>query len=855
MPLLPSFPERAARRACIALAGALSLTVPAAALVAQASPDTVVVQAGAHYRASGLHRALFGTDYRSLWTLPLAVPTLDLANYAGGLTPLSGRRGGFQTVSLWFRGADGYRYGIRSVDKDPAVLPPELEGTFIEDLVKDQTSSQFPFAPAVVAGLAGAVGIPHTEQTLVILPDDPLLDTFRLQYANTLGYFERHAIVEPGRPGFLGALEILDSDDFFALSAQGPANLVDTRALLKARLFDVWIGDWDRHPRQWSFARFSETPPHVWMPLPEDRDQAFSKFDGAVLGLARLTAPFLLEFGPKYGTPVGVGWNGRELDRRFLTYLPDATWDTVTAELAAAATDSAIDAAVRRMPPEAYALDGARLVETLKLRRDRLVEFMARYRSLLLKEAELHATDASEVVVVARHDDGRVTVTIADDTPGSRPYVERTFDPSLTRELRFYLHGGNDRVTVRGPGEGIAIRVVGGGSATLADSSTGSPVRFYATADDVATGPGRTRVDRRADVGPAPDRPYRYYRDWGSTWDPTGWLAYGPDVGLFVGPGASFKDFGFRKYPFATRVRLRAGWAFQAMTGRVDLDVEAHGENSRIRAILYTRASGIEVVRYNGPGNETTLTADEEFYRVRQQQYLLVPAVVFPFAGRLELSLGPSVEFIKTRTGDGRIVDVTNPYGGEDWGQVGGRARLEWDSRDSDRYPTRGIYARVDGAAFPPWWGVDSTYGFVEGNVSGYVTGTRLPLRPTIALRAGGRNVWGAYPFFSSAFIGDAASVRLGRQHRYAGDASLYGNAELRLRLTDFFVILPGEIGIFGLADAGRVFLSGETSDRWHTAFGGGVWLALLRYTTLLHFAIAVSEKRTGFYFGTGMAF
>jgi hypothetical protein len=149
---------------------------------------------------------------------------------------------------------------------------------------------------------------------------------------------------------------------------------------------------------------------------------------------------------------------------------------------------------------------------------------------------------------------------------------------------------------------------------------------------------------------------------------------------------------------------------------------------------------------------------------------------------------------------------------------------------------------------------VDSTYGFVDGSVSGYVTAA-MPLRPTLAVRAGGRKLWGPYPFFSSAFIGDAATVRLGRQHRYAGDASAYGTAELRLRLTRFFVILPGELGIFGLADAGRVFVAGESSDQWHTAFGGGVWMSLLQSTTVLSATIARSAERTGFYFGTGMAF
>jgi outer membrane protein assembly factor BamA len=270
---------------------------------------------------------------------------------------------------------------------------------------------------------------------------------------------------------------------------------------------------------------------------------------------------------------------------------------------------------------------------------------------------------------------------------------------------------------------------------------------------------------------------------------------------------------------------------------------------------LYARASGIEVVRYNGQGNETTLTEEDEYYRVRQEQYLLSPTIVFPFARHAELGLGPSAEFIKTRDDDGRIADATSPYGGGAWGQLAGRARLQWDSRDDERYPTHGVVARMDGAVFPAWWDVDSAYGSLEGSVSGYLTGTGLPLRPTIAARVGGRKVWGAYPFFSSAFIGDAASVRLGRQHRYAGSASAYGNVELRLRVTRFFVILPGEIGFFGLADAGRVFVAGEPSGRWHTAFGGGVWLALLQSRSVLSAAVARSPARTGVYFGTGMTF
>jgi len=838
------------------LAVVATLHLPLGTGAAQESRgDSVVIEAGARYGAGWLHRWLFGTEYRELWTRPVRVEVLDLHTFAGGLTPTTAG-GGFQTKSLRFRGGDGYQYGFRSVDKDPSdVLPPDLRGTFVEDLVSDQTSSQHPYAVSVTPALLEAAGILHTEPRLVILPDDPALGQHRERFANTLGYIERRAIVEPGRAGFAGALEILEWDEFFDLTARGPENLVDARALLRARLFDIWIGDWDRHPRQWTYARFSDSLPRRWIPIPEDRDQAFSRFDGLVLAIGRMSLPFVLNFGPKYGSAVGVGWNGRELDRRFLTYLPDDAWDDEAHALMARLTDSAIDAAVQRLPQEVQALDAARLAAALKQRRDHLPDIARRWRDTMLREAELHATDAAEAVAIAREPDGTVRVTIADLDHPSQPYVDRSFDPDLTRDLRIYVHGGADRVTVRGRGGSMIVRVVGGGETTVADSSTGGQLRLYATGSDRAVGPAHTKVDRGQDVGPPPQYPYRYNRDWGKAWEATGWISYGPDVGLFVGPGAQVTDFGFRKYPFASRTRFRAGWAFGATTGRADLDLTAYRANSRVRVILYARASGIEVVRYSGAGNETVLSEDEEYYRVRQQQYLALPAVVVPLGPRAEFGIGPSVEYIKTREGDGRIVDSTQPFGSGEWGQVAGRARLQWDSRDNPRYATRGLFARVDGALIPPLWDVDSTYGFVDGSVSGYVSTASVPGHPTLALRLGGHKNWGPYPFFASAFIGDASSVRLGRQHRYAGDASAYGNAELRLRLTRFFVLLPGELGVFGLADVGRVFLAGEESDRWHSAFGGGVWVSLVETSAVLSAAIARSTERTGLYIGTGMAF
>ena len=59
-----------------------------------------------------------------------------------------------------------------------------------------------------------------------------------------------------------------------------------------------------------------------------------------------------------------------------------------------------------------------------------------------------------------------------------------------------------------------------------------------------------------------------------------------------------------------------------------------------------------------------------------------------------------------------------------------------------------------------------------------------------------------------------------------------------------------------GLADAGRVWIPGESSDRWHAAAGGGLWLAWQhRRANTLSIALARSPERTATYVRVGFMF
>jgi hypothetical protein len=62
-------------------------------------------------------------------------------------------------------------------------------------------------------------------------------------------------------------------------------------------------------------------------------------------------------------------------------------------------------------------------------------------------------------------------------------------------------------------------------------------------------------------------------------------------------------------------------------------------------------------------------------------------------------------------------------------------------------------------------------------------------------------------------------------------------------------------MGVFGLSDVGRVWLTGESSDKWHTAFGGGLWFAYLNRRNTVTVAFAHGDGRTAVYLRSGFMF
>jgi Omp85 superfamily domain len=851
-------------RPCPWVVGLATMLTPAL-LAAQATPPTrsptrQTVVAGDHYRAGWLHRLLLGAHYRDLWATPLDVEVLDLSRFAGGLTP-TGCGGRRETKVLRLLGKDGRQYAFRSVDKDPTLaLPPELRATFAQDLVQDQISSAHPGAPLVVAPLLDATGVLHVEPRIMLLPaDDPRLRGYDcVRPGFLLGMIEERPTEPPDNEvAFAGALDFASTKKLFDHLEHTSRNRVDSRAFLAARLMDVFIGDWDRHHDQWRWARFDSGPVHIWRPIPRDRDQAFARLDGFLVWLTGFYWPQLVGFSDDYPSIWRLTLAGEVLDRRLLQDLEKPVWDSVARTLQVRLTDSVIDGAVRRLPPEYLRKNGAALTRALRRRRDHLPQISDRYYALLAGVVEVHATDERDVAEVERLAGGRLSVRLSPGS-GGPPFYRRTFDRRETEEVRLFLHGGDDRVIVRGAdGSGPLLRVIGGGGDDeLTDSSRAGRTRFY---DDrgnnrFVTGPG-TSVDRSHYEEPPRDTStFDRPRDWGARWVPLTWISYSQDYGLFAGAGADGTGYDFRRLPYNSHVSLRGGYATGAQTYRAEFTGEFRGIVPPVIVRLHLRASGIDVLRFYDFGNETPDTGSTDFHKVKQQQYLVAPALEFSLSNAASFSLGPVFKFSHTNLEGGTLINARRPYGVEDLGQVGAAADLHVDTRDHPRAARRGITFRLGGTYYPKALDVTSPFGEGHAEASSYLT-ARVPFRPTLALRVAGRKVWGTYPFYEAAFVGGDSTVRGFVEHRFVGDAAVFGNVELRLSIAKLFILFPTQLGVFGLGDAGRVYLSGQTSDRWHAAAGGGVWLSFLSPANTVSVAAAHSVEGTRWYVKAGLAF
>ena len=823
--------------------------------------DSVLIVSDIDFRRKDTTRWLLGDHYRREWITPVKVPVVRLDTLFGGVT-VKKEGGGMQTRSLQLAvdGSDK-EYVIRSIEKYPErALPPEFAGTLAAEFLKDQISSAHPFAPPVVAALAEAAGIYHTNPRMVFISRSERLKEFDSLYGNQFYMLEERARGNWEGEASLGhSTNIISTEKLQERLLKSPAVRVDEAAFLRARLLDLLVGDWDRHEDQWTWAEVRNDTTSLFRPVPKDRDQAFAKLDGVLPWIARRKWAFRKgqHFDHDIPDVKGLMWQGRNLDRLLLTGLEWADWEREVQFLQSRWTDAVLDGAVRQLPPELYPISGEVMKAKMTSRRNHLLRHARTYYEALAKEVEWLGHEGADRFVVSGGGDSSFHVTQWSYHNGAwTPVKERTFQPAQTREVRLFGLGGDDEYVAEG-GPAATVRWIGGEGQDQylhrreAGNGKGKAIHVYDTS--LHKPEGQLRLHQRYD---SLTHQYHYGRFDYNLLRPVLLPGYNPDDGVFIGGGAELRNRKWGHEDFAQQHFIGANYAFRTGAYNFWYDGLFKKALGAWDALLQGRLNQPNyVLNFYGLGNNTELLSKSRtFNRVRIQQGIVRTGVQRTLHERHTISLLAELESNRLESLDKRFVSVTNPaldssqFERHHW--LGGTAGYTFTTLNNALFPTKGLLLNTTSRYLYAGRQSDDFFN-QEASFSFY-----LPLGGTVfAARVGGATLWGDPQFFQYNQLSGVENLRGYRRGRFTGKSMVYNNNECRIPLTNFRTYLvAGKLGLSLFVDNGRVWMPDEDSNRWHWGYGGGLWvLPFGRVAFSAYYGISSEDQvltvRTGFLF------
>jgi len=823
---------------------------------------------GKQYDVNWINRMLNGNHWRDLWATKISVKVLDINTFGGGLKPLK-PGGGRQTKSLRLIGNDSNEYKFRSIDKFPyKSLPPEWQNSYYADMLQDQVSIGLPVAPLIVYPMMKEVGILAVQPELVILPDSDLLGKYKKEFSGQLGIIELNpAAGKKGLKNFEGADKIVNGFKIFKILEKTSASRVDQTEFLKARLMDIFIGDRDRHADQWQWAGYDRSDKTVWKPVPRDRDYAFGKYDGLFPWASGYLVHSLQGFNDEIPQLLEITWTGRHLDRRFLNEIDKPVWDSVSNFITEKLTDEVILNAVKKMPPEMYKIEGQNLFEMLKSRRGQLVKAAEEFYELISDVTDIYGSNENEFAEIKVLSEKTIDLKLysKDKDSGngkSGPLYERRFNSDETAEIRLYLLEGDDDVKISGKAKNdILLRVISDKGSDVIEDKSNLNIKVYDSDNNTIINT-INGVYLNNDIVEAPSIPVEKYEpvieDRYHFWAVTPILDFNSDNGFVLGGGPNYTQHGFRADPNLYYLQLTGAYA----TAESEYDVSFYGVFNKIihrsKVEFFLNASELDYNRFYGFGNQTQRDPDlaaKDYYKARQQSFTFSPVVTSAVSKNFSLIFGGSYRYSNSYTDDnsGDLLSITKPSGFGKISDFGLSAGFTYISLDNTVSPEKGIYSLLNFTYYPNIFNLPVDFSKVYAEINGYLT-IKTFTDLSFVLKAGGQNNFGNYVFYEAAAVGGQKTLRGYPRERFQGDASLFGQSELRIKIAGMNLLLPSVIGISALSDIGRVFIEGENSSQWHSTYGGGVWMEI-KNAFVMNFRVALSPEVTRYYFTIGTGF
>jgi hypothetical protein len=825
---------------------------------------------------------LWGERYRKLFSTEVTVPTVNLDTLFGGLSPVR-KGGGHQSSSLRFINNEGQEYIMRALRKDALLyiqsvgfkdqyVKEEFKNTKTEGLILDVFTGDHPYTPFIVGDLSDAIGIYHTNPKLYYVPKQNAIGRFNDEFGDALYMIEERTAVGHGDKASFGyANEMISSHDMMDKLKKNENHKVDESTYVRARLFDMLLGDWDRHQDQWRWAVFEENGKTIYKPVPRDRDQAFSIMnDGFALGLATLLAAPSRVLNSYEEDIRDVQWSNLNpyiLDVAIIQESGKAVWDEQADFIVSHITDEVIEDAFAKLPDEVKDENVEDIKRKLKGRRANLHKISDAYYKVVNKYSVIRGTDEDDWFEIERLPEGRTKVTGYSIKKGEKGSVfyERTYESGSTKEIWLYGLDDDDYFHVAGKGDHpITLRMVGGSNNDSYEVENGQKTHIYdfkSKPNTLITKKGKQHI--RDDYE---NNNYDYRKPKYNVNAILPLLGVNPDDGFKIGIIGTHTTYGFERNPFTSTNRVSA--AIYTSTGGFDLGYRgefAHVVGKWNLAINGFFTSPNYSINFFGYGNSTPNpnVDDEDSFNMNYNRVKIATlggsaGLVWHGENNGEFSVGVNYKSFELEQTEGRFINLFSDFIPQEERNrfIGAEAIYSYINSDNPAFPALGMEAVLQ---------TGITSNLENSNTFGYLIPT-LGIAYKIssnghlvlATKSKAHLIFGDdFEFYQAASIGGDDGLRGYRNQRFTGKSSFLQTSDLRYNFKRYKTgLIPLEVGIFGGFDVGRIWVDDNlvldpayNENRWNTSIGGGVFVNGVDLITA-NLGLFNSDDGLRFYFG-----
>ncbi len=801
---------------------------------------------------SNFYQKIWGKNYRNFYSTPVEAPTIDLDQLLGGATPTR-TGGGHQTHSLRLDTPNG-EYVLRGLKKSGVrflqsvafknqYVVEDFKDTFADRFLLDFYTSSNPFTPLAIGTFTDALHIKQTQPELIYLPKQKALGTYNRDFGDELYYLEK-------RPKEDGENfdKIYNTNEAIALLAKDAKYKINEKNYIRARLFDMLIGDWDRHFDQWKWEQKIDGNT-VWLsPIPKDRDQAFVKYDGALTKLIlRLPAlRHMQSFGPNIKNIKWFNMEAFPLDMVFAKNATEKDWlaeaDFIQNQLSTDLIKTAFD----NLPKEVQNEQIEEIKQNLEIRKMDLKKYASEYYKVLQHTVILTGTNKKDRFVIHRNENGTTKVTIyKTNKDGEELDFEKSFSPKETSEIWIYGLANEDLYQSTGNGKPkIKVRLIGGRENDIYQIENAKKLIVYDDNKGKNTVDGNgvsTRFTNLYNINTYDYRKSKY--NYISSLPNAG---FNPDDGVMIGQVFSFVNRGFKSPEFARKHSFITSLYTKTLGFEVGYTAVIPFLNSHWNFSLDTAFSNSKFIKnYFGMGNGSMRDSekfDNEYYRVRAQEFHVKPTINWD-KNATHFSAGLMYETMKIFQSKDRYIS-SGIFGAETFSThqfVGFSTAFNYENMNRKVNPSLGMKFDL---GFQYKQNLENTDNKVPQLDLGLGFIHHIDRNEKLNLSTYAQAKWllsDKYQFFQMATLGGNKTLRGYHFDRFYGKTSFYQTTDMRYdfgMIKNYFV--PLNVGIFGGFDYGKVWTPNQNNRHWHYSYGGGMYLNAIN-----QFAVQASYFRS----------